>query len=159
MTPTTQTGRMLDDDHRALLDLLGRVEQALSRPGPYDVRHAGLLRDFAVAVENDMLRHFEFEEDHIFPLLRKAGDMGIAMLLTSEHEAIREVAGELLPLARRAAQEPLDANTWEQLRMDSLELVERQVMHIQKETMGLLPLLEDLLDAQTDSELALGYAA
>jgi hemerythrin-like domain-containing protein len=159
MMTNTQTGRMLDDDHRTLLDLLGRVEQALSRPGAYDAKLAPLLREFAAAAENDMLRHFQFEEEHIFPRLREAGDVGMTMLLMSEHEAIREVATELLPLLRRAAQEPLDANSWEQLRMDSLELVERQVMHIQKETMGLLPALEDLLDPQTDGELALNYAS
>lgn len=155
----TQTGRMIDDEHRALLSLLDRVEQALSRPGAYDAKHAPLLREFAAAVENDMIRHFQFEEEHLFPRLREAGDVGMVMLLTNEHDAIREVAGELLPLAHRAVQEPLDANSWEQLRMDALELVERQVMHIQKETMGLLPALEDLLDPQTDSELALGYAS
>ena len=40
----------------------------------------------------------------------------------------------------------------------ALELLERMVSHIQKETMGLLPLLEDLLDEQTDRDLALAYA-
>ena len=42
--------------------------------------------------------------------------------------------------------------------MTTLELVERQVAHIQKETMALLPLLDDLLDAETDGQLALEYA-
>lgn len=32
------------------------------------------------------------------------------------------------------------------------------VAHIQKETMGLLPMIEDLLDDDTDRELALAYA-
>lgn len=31
------------------------------------------------------------------------------------------------------------------------------VSHIQKETMALLPLLEDLLDDETDRELAMAY--
>jgi hypothetical protein len=37
--------------------------------------------------------------------------------------------------------------------------VERQVSHIQKETMALLPLLDDLLDEETDRRLAFEYAA
>ena len=40
-----------------------------------------------------------------------------------------------------------------------LELVERLVSHIQKETMALLPLLDDLLDEDTDRELAMAYAS
>ena len=38
------------------------------------------------------------------------------------------------------------------------ELVERQVAHIQKETMALLPMLDDLLDDETDRQLAFTYS-
>jgi len=38
-------------------------------------------------------------------------------------------------------------------------MVERQVSHIQKETMALLPMLDDLLDDETDRELSFAYAA
>ena len=37
-------------------------------------------------------------------------------------------------------------------------IVERQVAHIQKESMALLPLLDDLLDEDDDRELAFAYA-
>jgi len=62
-------------------------------------------------------------------------------------------------LLRAAAAGPLDAAASAQIRRSALELIERQVAHIQKETMGLLPMLEDLLDEQTDRELALAYSA
>ena len=45
------------------------------------------------------------------------------------------------------------------MKRGTLELVERQVSHIQKETMALLPLLDDLLDEETDRELAFAYAS
>jgi len=76
-----------------------------------------------------------------------------------EHEAIRSVAAEVLPLARAAATATLDAAGWEALKRGTLELVERQVSHIQKETMALLPMLEDLLDEDSDRELAFAYAS
>jgi hypothetical protein len=38
-------------------------------------------------------------------------------------------------------------------------MVERQVAHIQKETMALLPMLDDLLDEDTDRDLSFSYAA
>jgi hypothetical protein len=69
------------------------------------------------------------------------------------------VARELLPLTREAIAGALDDAGWDALKRGALELVERQVAHIQKEEMALLPLLEDLLDDATDRELAFAYAA
>jgi hypothetical protein len=83
----------------------------------------------------------------------------MAGLLVEEHDAIRAVCGELLPLAREAAAGTLSDAGWDALKRGALEMVERQVAHIQKETMALLPLLDDLLDEDTDRELAFAYAA
>jgi hypothetical protein len=37
--------------------------------------------------------------------------------------------------------------------------VERLLAHVEKEEMSLVPLLDDLLDDETDRALALGYAS
>jgi hemerythrin-like domain-containing protein len=91
--------------------------------------------------------------------MEEAGDGDMASLLAEEHASIRAVTGELLPLARAAAAGTLAASDWDALRRTALELVDRQVAHIQKETMALLPLLDDLLDEETDRELAFAYAS
>jgi iron-sulfur cluster repair protein YtfE (RIC family) len=158
---TTQVGRMLDEDHRANLDLLSRVEAAVGRAASVesDPKLPALLREFANVMEMDIERHFRFEEDELFPKLEQAGDGAIVALMEQEHDAIREVAEELLPLVREVVAGPVDEETWDRLRLGVLELVERQLSHIQKETMAVLPLLEDVLDPETDGELALGYAA
>jgi hemerythrin-like domain-containing protein len=150
----------LDEEHRANLDLLGRVEQAFvrARTGAGDPELARLAGALGRHLEQDIGRHFDFEERELFPRMADAGDGDIAALLTEEHDVIRAVARELLPLARAAAAGTLDATGWDALKRGALELVERQVAHIQKETMALLPLLDDLLDEDTDRELALGYA-
>ena len=151
----------LDEEHRANLDLLGRVEQAFARSargGTRDPELARLAGAFGRHLEHDIGRHFDFEERELFPRMADAGDGEIAALLTEEHETIRAVAAELLPLARAAAAGTLDEPGWETLKRGALEMVERQVAHIQKETMGLLPLLDDLLDEDTDRDLALAYA-
>jgi len=122
MSYQTQVSRVLDDEHRANLELLARVEHAFSRPPA-------------------------------------AGDGDMATLLVEEHDAIREVARELAPLTQAAAAGTLDAAGWRTLRSGALEMVERQVAHIQKETMALLPLLDDLLDEDDDRELAFAYAS
>lgn len=158
-----QTSHTLHEEHRANLDLLGRAEQALARAprgdGPREPELLKLVGALARSLQQDIDRHFTFEEKELFPRMSDAGDGEIAMLLTEEHEAIREVAEELLPLTRAAAAGTLDGAGWDALKRGALELVERQVAHIQKEEMALLPLLDDLLDDETDRQLAFDYAA
>ena len=163
MNFSRQTSHALHEEHRANLDLLGRVEQALARAPRGDAARAPELVKLVLALarnlEQDLDRHFGFEEKELFPRMSEAGDGEIALLLTEEHEAIREVAQELLPLARAAVAGSADGALWDALKRSALEMVERQVAHIQKEEMALLPLLEDLLDDETDRQLAFDYAA
>lgn len=154
----TQVSRMLDEEHRANLELLGRVEHALARPSPGGHDLAGLAQTLARHLEHELTRHFDFEERELFPRMDEAGDGEIGALLTEEHEAIREVAAELLPLAQLAGAGAIDDASLERLKRTALEIVERLVAHIQKETMALLPLLDDLLDEDVDRELATAYA-
>jgi hemerythrin-like domain-containing protein len=155
----SQVSRILDEEHRNNIALLGKVEQVVSRMGKYEPAVAGLIGQFVGALENDIERHFNFEEEQLFPRMTDHGDGGMAALLTEEHEAIREVAAELLPLASQAAAGAIDDASWNSLRRNAMELIERQVSHIQKETMALLPLLDDLLEEADDRELAFAYAS
>jgi len=163
MNLTRQTARALHDEHRANLDLLGRVELALTRAPRRDAGRDAGLATLAGALERqiaqDVERHFEFEEKELFSRLVDAGDGVIASVLAEEHAAIRDLAAELRPLARAAAAGMLDDAGWAALADGAQELAERQVAHIQKEEMALLPMLEHLLDDDTDRRLALGYAA
>lgn len=147
----------LDAEHRASLQLLERLERALTK-GSSDAELAALAPQLLHLMDDEVVRHFAFEEDALFPRLHDAGDGDIAAMLSEEHADIRSVCAELRPLVQvlgGAAPSPEQRGAIVRL---GLELVERMVMHIQKETMGLLPLLEDLLDEQADRELALAYA-
>jgi hemerythrin-like domain-containing protein len=158
-----QTSMLLHDEHRSNLGLLGRVEQALAPASRgAAAREAGLLdlmRALLAQVDQDVDRHFAFEERELFPRMDESGEGDIAGLLRDEHDAIRDVVDELRPLARRALERALDDAGWNDLRAAALELVERQVAHIQKEEMALLPMLDDLLDDDTDRQLAMAYAS
>ena len=146
-----QTPQALDAEHRASLALYGKLEQALAaRDREGLARLAGPLARHLVA---EVGHHFDFEEREIFPRLADAGEADIAELLEEEHAAIREVAVALLPLVE-AGPATLDAAGSADFRRLALELVERQVSHIQKESMALLPMLDDLLDDETDRELS-----
>jgi len=163
MDSSRRTSHTLHEEHRSNLALLGRVEMALARAPRVDAgRDAELVKLIGALgrqLEQDVERHFEFEERELFRRMDEAGEGDIAALLAEEHDAIRAVARELLPLTREAVTGALDDPGWDALKRGALELVERQVAHIQKEEMALLPLLDDLLDDETDRELAFAYAA
>ena len=158
-----QVSHTLDTEHRGNLELLGRVEQALARApragAGRETEFARLCGAFVRLIEQDIDRHFDFEERELFPRMAQAGEGDIAELLKEEHDAIRAVAAEILPLVRTAAAGTLDDRGFDALKRGALEMVERQVAHIQKETMALLPLLDDLLDDDLDRELAFAYAS
>lgn len=163
MMPVRQTSRALHEEHHGNLALLGQLETALGRaprrptaPSAELVQLIGALRR---QIEHDVERHFAFEERELFRRMADAGEGDIASLLAGEHDAIREVCAELLPLTRAFAEGTLDDAGWQALGRGALELVERQVSHIQKEEMALLPLLEDLLDDDSDRQLAMDYTS
>lgn len=155
-----QIARRLHEEHLASLGLLARLEAAIARPAAPaagDRAWAELARAVCAAFEDEVERHFAFEEAELFPRLAEAGEPGIGLLLSEEHETIRACGGALATLLRGALADA--APGWSTLRTTGLEYVERMQGHIQKEEMGLLPMIEDLVDAETDASLALAYAA
>lgn len=149
-----QTSLRLHEEHLATVQLWGRLEQSIAARVP-EAELTALLQSCSAALADEVTRHFEFEEKELFTRLAQAGDGDIAELLTEEHETIRSAARALRELL--ALPQP-DTATRQQLRTLALELAERLVAHVQKEEMALLPALEDLLDEETDRELALAYA-
>jgi len=148
----------LHEEHLASLEILGRFELALSRaarnPPPGDPAWGSLAGAVCAMLEHELVRHFAFEEQELFPRLAAAGESFIGDLLTEEHEAMREVIATLLPALRAAGP---TATAWDTVRRSGFEFVERMQAHIQKEEMGLLPMIEDLIDEDTDEALALAY--
>jgi hemerythrin-like domain-containing protein len=156
---STQVSRMLDDEHRANVALLGQLEQAIGRAPRHEPSQAALLGQVQRLLEQEVDRHFGFEEEQLFPRMRENGDGGLATLLQEEHDSIRAVGRDLLPLVQRAVAGSIDEPGWSRLRPLALELAERLVAHIDKETMALLPLVDELLDEEADRELAFAYTA
>ena len=149
-----QISLRLHEEHLATVQLWGRLEQSIAARVPEDDLNA-LLRNCSAALADEVTRHFEFEEKELFTRLAQAGDGDIAELLAEEHATIRSAARALRELL--ALPQPESA-VCRQLRALGLELAERLVAHVQKEEMALLPALEDLIDEETDRELALAYA-
>ena len=161
-----QTNRRLYEEHVATLQLLARVERVVTgRAGAYppaagdDPAWLAFARTLLTAIEVEVARHFEFEERDLFPRLEEAGDGDLAALLNEEHVTIRAVAQPLAALLRQALAEGLQPQQWQAMKILALEFSERLGSHAQKEDGALLPLLDNLLDEDTDRALFGAYAA
>lgn len=159
------TSRRLCEEHAATLQLLARAEGVVSgRAGAYppasgDSAWPAFARTLLTAIEVEVARHFEFEERDLFPRLEEAGDGDLVGLLNEEHDTIRAVAQPLAALLRQSLGEGLQPQQWQSLKTLALEFSERLGSHAQKEDGALLPVLDNLLDEDTDRELFGAYAA
>lgn len=163
MSFNNRISQRLHDEHCSTIALMERIEQLIMRyrrSGMPDAREAAvakLLADLAVGITAEVERHFSFEETHLFPQLKAAGDAAIGAHLTDEHSAIRPLGVRLAALAREAAAQGFDAARWDEFCRLGQELCERMLTHVQKEEMALLPLLDDTMDAETEERLYQEY--
>lgn len=157
--------RTLHDDHVATMAVLERLETLIGRHRPSQPPLQGgadtarLLKDLIAALDTEIGPHFAFEEDSVFPLLAEAGDSEMGPHLLEEHQAILPLARRLVEIAKRARVNGFAAEPWAQFHAAGAELIERLASHVQKEEMGLLPALDDVLDEEADGRLALDFAA
>lgn len=155
--------KALHRDHLTTLALLERLENDLNRQGaanPADASNGAtrsLLTDLTTVLESEVKGHFAFEETHLFPRFAEYIDPGIPYMLRDEHEIIRPLAESIVRQARAALANGFDADTWKVFHEQGLELVEREVFHIQKEEMGFLPTLEQIIEPSDDAELSMAY--
>ena len=157
--PISQT---LHEEHRATIALVERLEGLIRRrqgaPNTDDPLTHELLRHLAGSLEVEMKRHFDFEEDHLFTYLESIGDRAIGAHLTEEHSMMRPLGERLVALARAAESAGFDEASWSEFRGVGAEFVERMLVHVQKEEMALLPLIDDAIDHETQVHLVETYA-
>jgi hypothetical protein len=70
---------------------------------------------------------------------------------------MRPLGLRLATLAREASAQGFDQAKWEEFRRVGLELCERMLAHVQKEEMALLPLLDEVMDADSEARLYENY--
>lgn len=158
----TRIGQALHAEHQATLaalDGLDRLTSSRTAPDPADGPARAVLEAVASALEEDVRRHFAFEEDHLFPRLAEAGAAFMVDMLTGEHEDIRPLADSVRADCLRMLDGPLPAADWRRFREEAADLIERETFHIQKEEMGLLAALAQILPPEEDAALADRHAA
>ena len=117
------------------------------------------LRELSTGVKAEVKRHFDFEENHLFAYLETLGDQAIGAHLTEEHDAMRPLGERIAALARAAESTGFADADWEEFRRLGREFIERMLVHVQKEEMALLPLLEEAMDGEMEARLYDEYAA
>ena len=156
---TLKVTEALHQDYLVTLALLERLEALFKKypakkTPPADAADvSAVLNDAVRVLEEEVGRHFAFEEEHLFPRFTEFAGPGIPMMLGDEHEAIRGLAGTLIDLARSASEGGFTADAWAGFHRLGSQLIEREVFHVQKEEMGFLPALDQTLDGDADATL------
>jgi len=151
----------LHEEHRMTIALMERIERMLGgrMPAADNPDATRLLRDLVAGVSDDTPRHFDFEESELFTLLEARGDGAIGAHLTDEHTAMRPLAQELAASAHAALAGGFDQASWKRFQQVGGEFCERMLVHVQKEEMALLPLIDVSMDGETEMRLYEAYTA
>ena len=162
MSFTNRVCQTLHEEHCATVALMERLQQLVARhrgepPDAKDGSVARLLSDLWIALEGEVQRHFAFEEDRLFTYLSAIGEAAIGAHLTEEHTIMRPIGVRIAVLAREAAVLGFDSARWDEFRRSGKELCERLLAHVEREEMALLPLLEESMDADTETRLLHDY--
>ena len=155
--------QLLHEDHAKTLGIIEALEDmaARSKRKPPDINDPIVketLKQTTSAVQLEISTHFAFEEAELFTRLADIGDVGIGMHLTEEHRAMLPVGEKLAELAKQALETGFSDESWREFSNYGGEFIERMLAHIQKEEMALLPMLDELIDAETDMELSQTYS-
>jgi len=163
MHASTETGRLLHEDHHRTIDLVNRVEAFLAETSDETVAAItssavrALLEDMHQFLAEELEPHFEFEEQAVFPIVRAGGAYALAAALVDEHAAIRPLARRVRAVCAQALQEGFDAEIWPVFRVFAEALADRMVFHLQKEETTLLQAIDAALGADGDRMLAKIY--
>ena len=161
-----QITQMFHDEHLVTVATLERFEALLHRHRKHppadpaeDAEFGRTLRDLEALIASDVITHFKFEEENLFPLLADAGDGEMSVLLAEEHKTILDLAASLAALSAKARSGDIEGGEWDDMRNRGMAFVELMVGHIQKEEMGLLLTLDDVVDEEHDAQLVMDYSA
>ena len=163
MEYSLQICNSLHDDHMATVRVLEQLEAQLTKLGRKSAPDinapdlAKLLTDVAATLKSEITSHFSFEEDNLFTLIEEMGDTPMLMILRDEHNTIRPLAAKITEAISEARADGFSDESWATFYDMGLELVERETFHIQKEEMGFLPLLDQIVDPDDDGELSMAF--
>jgi len=159
---SNQVCQTLHEEHATNIALLERLERLIShhgrtQPSNTDPAVRQLLSELRSGMASETKRHFDFEENELFPYLEPIGESAIGAHLADEHAVLRPLIRQLAEVAQAVSERGFDAATWDEFRRVGMELCERLSAHIQKEELSLLPLIEEAMDSEAELRLYQEY--
>jgi iron-sulfur cluster repair protein YtfE (RIC family) len=163
MSTPAAISELLHREHLHTLAVAGDLEARAEnrRAGPIDVaqpRDRARLEALVAVIDEDVLRHYRFEEEVLFPRLVEAGLGPMVDVLVMEHDAVRAIALPLRAAADAALAGAFTAESWQPFRDGLFDLVNSVSFHIQKEELGVIRQLRTVLGADAERELGTLYA-
>ena len=154
---------IMHEEHTATLALITGLDKLLARgrrrPSDAEIAaHRSSLEGLASAIEDEVCKHFTFEEEQLFPRMAENGDDALGRELMREHEVILPIGLRLAALAKRALMTGFSDQDWTEFCEQGADFIARLQPHIDKEEMALLPIVDDVIDRETDFELCALHA-
>ena len=152
-----EISKRLSREHQAVASLLNRLEVFLQSSGtehPPQWQNAEtrlLMSDLRGALCADIPQHFAIEEAALFPLFADNGGEDLVELLLDDHAVILGLVTDLTPLVEKTLGSPegLAPQEWETLRTKARALVTELGSHAEKEEIGFVPAMDELMDPAT----------
>lgn len=152
-----EISKRLAREHQDVLGLLGRLETFLL-PGPKgplpdwqapETRR--LLSDLKGALGSGVPNHFAIEERVLFPRFAEEHGPDLVNLLLEDHQVILALVADLLKLLEQALDPVRGLGQGDQnaFRAKGLALVSELSSHAEKEDLGFVPMMDELLDPAT----------
>jgi hemerythrin-like domain-containing protein len=159
MELNSRIAQQLHDEHVAVIGLMDKLQNFISsdQPDTTDSQVRNFLGDLKVTIEGEVTNHFQFEEEDLFPILNSEGDGDMSDLLAEDHKVILPLGIELVTIIKEVQTSGFNAESWQKFKQYGSEFADRLTDHASKEEIGLVPLIDDLLVAGVDADLAVKY--
>lgn len=159
MNLNSRIARQLHDEHVAVISLMDKLQNFVrgAQPDTTESQISNFLGDLKVTIEGEITNHFQFEEDDLFPILNSEGDGDMSDLLAEDHKIILPLGLELVEIIKNASASGFTNDTWQKFKQYGNEFADRLTDHASKEEIGLVPLIDELLVAGVDADLAVKY--
>ncbi|MBL4758496.1 MAG: hemerythrin domain-containing protein [Rhizobiales bacterium] len=156
---TYAISRVMHEEHMAVLGLLEKIEQLLNSNLGTEAPEATtgdtrlLLGTMKAEINTEIKLHFAFEEEHLFPLFEEAGAGDMNSILINEHRVLMPLGLRLAEMAGQAGSDGFTDDSWAEFKMSAGQFIDGLRSHVAKEEMGMVPMLDDLIDEDKDAEL------
>jgi iron-sulfur cluster repair protein YtfE (RIC family) len=162
MTRASGIAGRLHAAHQNTLTVLGDLQELIENhrhrpPELAQPQHRLLIDALLSMIDLDLLKHYRFEEQVLFPHLAAAGLSPVFDMLLLEHDSVRTIAAELREVTLAALAEGFSADSWTAFCRLIEDLAFSVTFHIQKEEAGVIRQLPLLLRLEEDTVLEEAY--